>query len=394
MSQDTTTTTSQTGSLEPMATTAGTELVPVAVPQETTVFTESEFSPAEWGRVGELAAAVDATDSNLLLSYGSKPQMDVSSVLDTLLREMNTEDADVGGDLLIALSRGMEEAKIREMRDELKAGGSTLAYTFNQIPLIGPWIARQMSAFLYFKHSKDKIIKHFDEIEKQIMVHREKLVKANTKLDMNYEATANNLEDLKVYIAAGEQAGQRLVEEANGRLAEARESRDAVVVNQYRDFRANVESFLTRVVRLHMAYTNAAQNLPQIRQIQETTKIALSDVVDTLLVDMPQMKQAILQLSALKSIRDARTASEKRREISRELRELASNAASDSYLEAKQSQGAFEEELQLLERMATKLKETEQRAREIEAQNQAARKDAHARMQVVVKQLADVQLQA
>lgn len=376
------------------STSTGTELVPVTLPQDMVVFGEGEFSPADWQRVGELAQAVDATDSNLLLTYGAKPQRDVSSVLDQLLREMRTEDADIGGDLLIALSRGMEEAKIREMREELKSGGSSLAYTLNQIPLIGPWIARQMSAFLYFKHRRDNIIKHFDEIEKQILSHRESLVKANTTLDMNYEATASNLQDLKVYIAAGEQAGKRLVEEANVRLEEARSSRDAVVVNQYRDFRANVESFLTRVVRLHMAYTNAAQNLPQIRQIQETTKIALSDVIDTLLVDMPQMKQAILQLSALKSIRDARAASEKRREISRELREIASNASADSYIEAKESQGAFEEELQLLERMASKLQETEQKAREIEAQNQTARKDAHARMQVVVKQLADVQLQA
>ena len=393
MSQDTQTTTPASTDLEPMAK-PGTELVPVEVPQEMSLFKQDDFSADDWARVKELSAAVDATDSNLLLSYGSKPQLEVSSVLDQLLRDMSTEDADVGGDLLIALSRGMEEAKIREMRDELTSGGSTLAYTINQIPLIGPWIARQMSAFLYFKHRKDGIIRHFDEIEKQIMTHREKLVKANTKLDMNYEATANNLRDLKVYIAAGEQAGLRLVDEANVRLDDARKSRDAVVVNQYRDFRANVHSFLTRVVRLHMAYTNAAQTLPQIRQIQETTKIALSDVIDTLLVDMPQMKQAVLQLSALKSIRDARASSEKRREISRELREITSNASAESYLEAKQSQGAFEEELQLLERMAAKLKETEEKARMIEAQNQTARKDAHARMQKVVKQLADVQLQA
>nr|WP_321454821.1 toxic anion resistance protein [uncultured Cohaesibacter sp.] len=393
MSEDQTALSEKTNAPAPIAT-PGTALVPVAVPEQMSTFPQQEFSGEEWTRVEDLAAVVDATDSNLLLTYGAKPQMNVSSVLDQLLRDMSTEEADVGGDLLIALSRGMEEAKIREMREELKSGGSTLAYTVNQVPLVGPWFARQMSAFLYFKHRKDTIIKHFDEIEKQIMTHRETLVKSNTKLDMNYEATANNLNDLKVYIAAGEQAGLRLVSEANDRLEAAKQSRDAVVVNQYRDFRANVESFLTRVVRLHMAYTNAAQNLPQIQQIQETTKIALSDVIDTLLVDMPQMKQAVLQLSALKSIRDARAASEKRREISRELREIASNASSDSYLEAKESQGAFEEELQLLERMATKLKETEQKARDIEAQNQAARKDAHIRMQAVVKQLADVQLQA
>ena len=375
-------------------TSQSTALVPVTMPQDIAIFEQDAFSPTDWGRVGELAAAVDATDSNLLLTYGAKPQMEVSSVLDQLLRTMRTEDADVGGDLLISLSRGMEAAKIREMRDELQSGGSTFAYMLNQIPLIGPWFARQMSAFLYFKHRKDSIIKHFDEIEKQILIQREDLVKANTTLDLNYEATANNLQDLKVYIAAGEQAGLRLVEEAKGRLEDARNSRDAVVVNQYRDFRANVESFLTRVVRLHMAYTQAAQNLPQIRQIQETTKIALSDVVDTLLVDLPQMKQAVLQLSALKSIRDARAASDKRREISRELREITSNAASDSYLDAKASQGAFEEELQLLERMASKLKETEAKARDIEMQNQTARKDAHARMQAVVKQLSDIQVKA
>ena len=394
MSEDTTTTTSQDTNLEPMAS-PGTDLVPVTVPENTNIFDESEFdNPADWTRVQELAAAVDANDSNLLLTYGSKPQKEVSSVLDQLLANLRTDDADVGGDLLIAMSKGMEVAKIREMRSELTSGGSPLAYFLNEIPLIGPWFARQMSAFLYFKHSRDDIIKHFNQIELQIASHRENLVKANTRLDMNYEATANNLQDLKVYVAAGEQAGKRLVEEANGRLEEARESRDAVVVNQYRDFRANVESFLTRVVRLHMAYTQAAQNLPQIRQIQETTKIALSDVLDTLIVDIPQMKQAVLQLSALKSIRDARAASDKRREISRELREITSNAASDSYLESKESQGAFEEELQLLERMAEKLRETEEKAREIEEQNQAAREDAHERMQAVVKQLSDVQLQA
>ena len=113
MSQDTQTTTPASTDLEPMAK-PGTELVPVEVPQEMSVFKQDDFSADDWARVRELSVAVDATDSNLLLSYGSKPQLEVSSVLDQLLRDMSTEDADVGGDLLIALSRGMEEAKIRE----------------------------------------------------------------------------------------------------------------------------------------------------------------------------------------------------------------------------------------------------------------------------------------
>ncbi|RED45811.1 toxic anion resistance protein [Aestuariispira insulae] len=368
-----------------------TDLVPVMMPAEAVIFEETEFSEDGWKRVRDLAEMVDATDSNLLLTYGAKPQREVSAVFDSLLRTVRTEDAGVGGDLVIALSRGMEEAKIREMRAELDHGGSSFAYFLNQIPLIGPWIARQISAFLYFKHRKDFIIKHFDEMERQIAVKKDELLAANTQLDMNYEATEKNLQDLKVYIAAGEQAGLRLVAESKIRLEQAQASKDPVVVNQYRDFRGNVESFLTRIVRLHTAYANAAQNLPQIRQIQETTKIALADIVDTLLVDIPQMKQAILQLTALRTIKDARVGAEKRREISRELREITANAANDSYLEAKASQGQFETELVLLETMAAKLKETEQQARQIESQNAAAREDAHKRLQTVTQELAEIQ---
>ena len=373
---------------------ASTDLIPVSMPSEAVLFEQKEFNEGDWGRVQELAKAVDATDSNLLLTYGATPQREVSSVFDVLLRGIRTEDAGVGGDLVIALSRGMEQAKIREMRAELDSGGSGLAYFLNNIPVLGPWIARQLSAFLYFKHRKDEIIKHFDEMERQINARKEELLAANTTLDMNYEATARNLQDLKIYIAAGEQAGERLVEESINRLAEAQASKDPVVVNQYRDFRGNVEAFLTRIVRLHTAYANAAQNLPQIRQIQETTKIALADVVDSLLVDIPQMKQAILQLTALKTIKDARTGAEKRRELSRELRELTANTANESYLEAKASQGQFEAELSLLENMASRLKETEAKAREIENQNALAREDAHKRLRKVTEELSEIQTTA
>ena len=374
-------------------TATSTDLVPVTMPSEAVIFEQKDFADQDWARVQELAKAVDATDSNLLLTYGANSQREVSGVFDSLLRGIRTEDAGVGGDLVIALSRGMEEAKIREMRAELDSGGSGLAYFLNQIPVLGPWIARQISAFLYFKHRKDEIIKHFDQMERQIASRKEELLEANTILDMNYEATENNLQDLKVYIAAGEQAGQRLMEESKTRLEEASRSKDPVVVNQYRDFRGNVEAFLTRIVRLHTAYVNAAQNLPQIRQIQETTKIALADVVDSLLVDIPQMKQAILQLTALKTIKDARKGSEKRRELSRELRELTANTANESYLEAKASQGQFEAELSLLENMAAKLKETEKQAREIETQNAKAREDAHQRLQKVTEELSEIQVQ-
>ena len=369
----------------------GTDLVPVQMPEQAALFAESDFAGGSWDRVRELAAAVDAGDSNLLLTFGAKPQREVSRVFDTLLRGIQTEDAGVGGDLVIELSRGMDLAKIREMRDELNSGGSTFAYFLNQIPVIGPWLARQMSAFLYFKYRKDEIIKHFDEMERRIATKKEELLAANTSLDMNYEATEQNLLDLKVYIAAGEQAGQRLVEESETRLATAQASQDPVIVNQYRDFRSNVEQFLTRVTRLHGAYANSAQNLPQIRQIQETTKIALADIVDTLLIDLPQMKQAILQLTALKTIKDARAGAEKRRELSRELREITANTANESYLKAKASQGQFEDELALLERMAEKLKETEKLARDIEAQNAKAREDAHRRLRQVTDELAAIQ---
>jgi uncharacterized protein YaaN involved in tellurite resistance len=375
-------------------TTTSTALVPLAMPTDVTVFGESDFAIEEWGRVQDLASAVDASDSNLLLTYGAKPQREVSSVFDTLLREIRTEEAGVGGDLVVELARGMEEAKIREMREELEKGGSRLAYFLNRIPLIGPWIAQKISAFLYFKHRKEAIIGHFDAMERRIAAKKEELLAANTSLDMSYEATEKNLMDLKIYIAAGEQAGRRLVDESKTRLEAAQTTKDPVVVNQYRDFRGSVEAFLTRIVRLHTAYANSAQNLPQVRMIQETTKIALADVVDTLLVDIPQMKQAILQLTALKTIRDARAGAEQRREISRELRELTANTANESYLEAKSSQGRFEDELALLENMAAKLKETEKLARDIEQQNAAARADAHQRLAKVTEELAEIQATA
>lgn len=365
----------------------------VVVPAGVQVFREPDLPPDDWDRAGAIAAAVDATDSNLLLTFGTAPQRKVSEVFDALLREVRTEDAGVGGDLVIELSRGLDALKIKEMRAELQAGGSTLAVALNRLPLVGPWLAEQLSAFHYFKHRRDRIVAHFDAMEARIADKKEELLKANAQMDVGYEATERNLSDLRIYIAAGERAGERLVAEAEARRQAAAASSDPVVINQYRDFHGNVEAFLTRVVRLHQAYTSSASNLPQIRQIQETLKIALSDVVDTLIQDIPAMKQAVLQLAALKSIADARAGSERRREISREIRELASTTSGEAYLEAKAAQGDFEDELALLETMVRRMAETEQRAREIEADNAARRRDAHARLKRVAEELAAVQLE-
>lgn len=364
----------------------------VVVPPGSPVFVEADLPADDWSRAAEIAQAVDATDSNLLLTFGTAPQRKVSEVFDALLRDLRTEDAGIGGDLVIELTRGLEAVKIREMRQELQAGGSTLAVALNRIPLIGPWIAEQMSAFIYFQHRRDRIIAHFDAMEARIAAKKEELLKANTRMDVGYEATERNLQDLRVYIAAGERAGRDLVAQAEARRIAAAASTDPVAVNKYRDFHGNVEAFLTRLVRLHQAYVNAANNLPQVRQIQETLKIALADVVDTLIQDIPAMKQAVLQLAALKSIADARAGSERRREISREIRELASTSSNDAYLEAKAAQGDFEDELALLERMVTRMIDTERRAREIEADNAARRREAHTRLQQVAGQLAEIQV--
>ncbi|MGF1445462.1 MAG: toxic anion resistance protein [Pikeienuella sp.] len=363
-------------------------LLPVLVPEGVPAPQPEDFTQETWERVSRLAEAVDGRDTSVLLTFGAKAQAEVSAVFDKLLREVSTEEAGIGGDLLVELSRGMEAAKIREMRTELEQGGSGLAMALGRVPGIGPWIAQQMSAFAYFKHRKTAIVAHFDEMERRIAATKEALIEKTTLLDMSYEATERNLADLKVHIAAGALAGRRLAGEAAEMRAEVEGKGDPVAATRYRDLRAGVEAFLTRVVRLQGAYVNGAQSLPQVRQIQETAKIALADVLDTLLVDLPQMKQAILQLTALKAIKEARTGAEKRREIGRELREITATAASESYLEAKESQGRFQDELALLERLAEKVAQTEALARDIEARNAAARVDAAQRLSAVTERLA------
>ena len=173
------------------------------------------------------------------------------------------------------------------------------------------------------------------------------------------------------------------------------EERDAARVARLRDQGERLVQFDVRLVRLHAAYLDGVQAIPEIRNLSKAVEIEVQNVMESVLSDIPRLKRAVLQMVGLNDIRRAREGTEARRKLGNELSAIASKASSDAYLEAKRSQGDFDDELARLTLAATVLSDTVKQGAVIEAENtkkrEAARRKLTEMRDTFVRTMGDAQ---
>ncbi len=337
----------------------------------------SRLEPARRQQVGIIAQSVQARDSNTIATFGAGPQRKLSGFLDQLLAGARAEDIGLAGELVTELATNIKALDLPAVKREVDGQRSILA----SLPLVGKYY----SALRRFRAMQKTVVEHLAAIEQKAETHLGKLKASNAGLDRLLDATENNLRELEVWVAGGQQALARMRAEIEAERAALDDVHDPVALAKLRDTAEQIDAFETRLVRMHVAFTRGVLSIPQVRIAQQAGRIEIQNTLDTILFDLPDLKSAIVRVAALHQISRAGDATAARRKIGQELQQIGIEALDQAYTKAKQTQGDMGTDVALLSQMSDKILATLDRGVAIDRENRAKREQA-------VQQLGEVRL--
>lgn len=331
----------------------------------------AKFDEAKRQRINQIIATVGEIDSAAVTSFGADKQMQMNAFLDDLLKGIRTSEVGEAGSITLDLARHIKSMKLPEMKAEVERG-DWVANTFGSLPLVGQYV----SALRYFMLNHAEILKYLKEIEDRAQREMGKLTATNTKLDVLVERTIVNLQDMELHLAAGQAILLRAKAAFNERYARLQGTDDQVALMKLRDEVEQINAFETRLLRMHIGFTDSLMSVPQIRLTQEAARIEARNIMDTILFDLPRLKAAILRVASLKQIMDASKENEARREITRQIGAIGNDMLDAAYTQAKTSQGSGAEDVALLAQTADRLLETIAKGIRLDEENREKRAQA------------------
>lgn len=326
------------------------------------------FDDARRKRAMEVAAGVSSGDSTSMAVFGAAPQRKLSGFLDQLLASTGTNEIGVAGELVVELATSLKRLDLPAMKREAEGVGAFLS----RLPAVG----RYFSALRRFRAMQQGVLAHLTEIERKAELHVGRLKATNAGLDKLLDATEDNLRDLEIYIAGGQQAALRMRAEHAALRTEVQASRDPVRMARLRDMSEQINAFETRLVRMQIAFTRGILAIPQIRTAQQAGRIEIQNTLDTVLFDLPDFKGAIVRVAALERIGRAADATAARRKITRELQEIGIDALDSAYTKAKASQGDMADDVTSLAQVSDRMISIINRGVEMDRANRVKRDEA------------------
>lgn len=263
----------ETGAAQPDATAPDAAASPPA---------KRDLAPAELAKVAEIKKTVDVRDPQMVIQYGLPAQNRLATFADSLLADIRTKDTGEAGEALAELLTKVKELDV----DGLAAGSPG-----SRIPLVG----RFLDSFKKFNNRYKKLSTNVERLIDGLERARMGLLKDVTVLDKMYELNLEYLDQLDLYIAAGDEILSDLQTTQLPALeVEARTSDDPLVAQQLTDFRQAVARFERRVHDLKLTRMIAIQTAPQIRLIQNNDQNLVEKIQSSITNTIPLWKNQIV----------------------------------------------------------------------------------------------------
>ena len=334
----------------------------------------SKFDAGAMARVRQIATAVGKLDGRVVNSFGLEPQARANAFLDDLMAGVRTSEVGNAGALVAELATGVKMLDIPGMKREAEGQGQKGLLA--SLPLIGKSIADSMSAFKRFQANYTSITTHFETIEEKGRREMAGLSAMDSKLDRLVQQNLDSMRELEMYVAAGQVVLDREKAKFRAEREAAISGSDAIALAQARDHAEQINAFETRLLRLSMAMQDALTNIPETRLTQSAGRIEYTNILDTLMFDLPRLKKAILRVAALKQISDASAGNEARRALAQQTAAAGVDMLDKAYSKAKESQSGALAEIAAMGEIADRIVGIIDKGAEIDVKNQASRAEA------------------
>ena len=261
------------------------------------------LSPAEQAAVREFSKQIDVTDTNLVLSYGSAAQKNISEFSGQALGKVRTKDMGEVGDMLSNL---VVELKVLN-EDEKRKG---IAGLFKK--------AEKNLAATKAKFDKAEV--NVDKITSQLQQHQVTLSQDITAMDKMFELNQAYFKELTMYIIAGKLRIQELrandLEELRKKALESGLPEDAQAAN---DFANLIGRFEKKIHDLELTRTISLQMGPQIRMIQNNDLLMTEKIQTAIVNTIPLWKQQMVLALSMYHSQQAMEASHAVSEVTNDL---------------------------------------------------------------------------
>jgi len=288
--------------------TSRTELAPATITETAATTLPAHLEPA---RVQQLAQTLNIADTNSILNFGAAAQKQLTTVADTMLTDIKSEDAGKAGELLtnmVGLLRGFQGAELK-----VQEKPSLFAR------LLGK--AKPLASFL---QKFDTISEQLDQISNALESHKQKLLVDIKSLDKLYDANLDYYRELEYHIAAAETVLADADHSTLPALAKTAEDGEMESAQRLRDAQMQRDELDRRLHDLRLTKQVSMQALPSIRMVQENNKGLVSKINTTLVNTVPLWRQQLAQSIAIYRSGEAAIALKQSSDLTNEL--LTANA--------------------------------------------------------------------
>ncbi len=256
----------------------------------------ANLSPEQLARVDDIKKQINIEDSQAIITFGVGAQRDISTFADNVLQEVRTKDSGYVGDILTNLV-----IKVKDI--DVDSIGQKESF-FSKIPIIG-WLVNSFRKFIIrYEKLSIQIEKIIDELDKARM----QMFRDITLLDTMYGKNLEYLQNLDLFIAAGQLKLQELQNTMVPQLKmKADETKDPADAQKYNDFMQFLNRFEKKLHDLKLSRMISIQAGPQLRLIQSGDQALVEKIQSSILNTIPLWKNQIViaitlyrQRSALK----------------------------------------------------------------------------------------------
>ncbi|MFI3729878.1 toxic anion resistance protein [Vagococcus fluvialis] len=323
----------------------------------------------------ELAAQIDTSDSQAVLSYGVAAQQKLGEFSHTMLNHVQAQDIGPMGDSLTELMYRLNEAS----PSELEARDSNI---FRKM------FGKVKQSVYEVTAKYQKIGAQIDKIAVKLDKEKNGLLQDNLMLEQLYNKNKDYFDALNIYIAAGEVKTEELemvtIPEAM-KVAEASgDQMDAQIVNDLNQF---VDRLEKRTYDLKLARQITIQQAPQIRLIQNTNQALAEKIQASINTAIPLWKNQVAIALTLLRQKDAVTAQRQVSQTTNDLLAKNSEMLKISAIETAEENERGIVDIETLQKTQNDLIETIQETLRIQKEGKEKRRNAEIELSVMEEDL-------
>ena len=319
---------------------------------------------------------MDFTDADSILAQMNAPNQKFADAITKELANVAVYETGAAAGIILELSRQIKSTNLAKMQRETK-GEDWVAANFGSLPVIGPHV----SAIRHFQLNHKSLVGELTRIRDQAQAEITRLRGVHHQLEMQERATETVLREMMVHICACQRATVVARDRFDKMRAEALAGdRDPFQIQKLRDFADNIVMMETRLINAKASFLEKMLALPDLRARQTAARIEMSNTMDTIQNDLPDLASAIGRLVASYHISQSQIANDLRRKNREALSKANADALDNVYLAAKSSQSGAQEQIAQLAQRVQRLLSTLDKGAEIDAQNVKSRAESEARL--------------